>query len=392
MTSFSGFIAPFDPTEFKAHYYGRKPLHIPRLDAAFENPLPWKRFNEVLDLTFYWNEQTLKVYYKSRGALVENYCNVTRGTAVGPAPADPRKVRALLGLGASLVANCADKVSPEIGAIARMLAREFAAHCVANVYCSFSQIQAFSTHFDLHDVFALQVEGEKLWHVYEARADNPVSPVPPGDKAEQWLIASRGKLLFEVVMKPGDVLYLPRGQYHDAITGAEASLHVTFGVEPATGQSLFKLLETMAVQDSEFRAYLPDASDGRALGEHVARLGRTLQRLLTSPAFATEILNYQRGLRNSSAGYDLPKQHRPQYYSPAGHARLTYGPEGYALITDRREVSVGATYPAINWLLQQRACSLDDLMARFPFLDEGEILSVLRTLIDLGIVVEVDIR
>jgi hypothetical protein len=32
-----------------------------------------------------------------------------------------------------------------------------------------------------------------------------------------------------------DFLYLPRGQYHDALTGSQASLHVTFGVAPATG-------------------------------------------------------------------------------------------------------------------------------------------------------------
>ena len=44
-------------------------------------------------------------------------------------------------------------------------------------------------------------------------------------------------------MKPGDILYLPRGQYHDALTGDRASLHVTFGVAPATGLALFKLLE-----------------------------------------------------------------------------------------------------------------------------------------------------
>jgi len=39
-------------------------------------------------------------------------------------------------------------------------------------------------------------------------------------------------------MKPGDILYLPRGQYHDALTGDRASLHVTFGVAPATGLGL----------------------------------------------------------------------------------------------------------------------------------------------------------
>jgi ribosomal protein L16 Arg81 hydroxylase len=392
MTSFSDFIAPFDPGDFKAHYYGRKPLHIARNSAPFENPLPWKRFNQILDLTPYWNEQTLKVYYQSRGALVENYCDLTRQAPGALAPADPRKVRALLGMGASLVANRIQKVSPEVAAISRAIGREFAAHCVANTYCSFRGVQAFSTHFDLHDVFALQVEGEKVWHVYEARADNPVNPVPPGDEAEKWLIASRGRLLLEIAMKPGDILYLPRGQYHDAITGAAASLHVTFGLEPATGLSLFSLLESLAGRDSAFRAYLPDASQEHLLREHLVRLGKLLERMITSPAFTLDVRNHQRGLSSFPVGFELPNQGRPQYYSPAGRAQLVLRPQGYALVTDAGDVPIGATYPAVDWLLLQRAFSLDDLLARFPFLDEAEMQSVLVNLSGLGVIVKVDLR
>lgn len=392
MISFADFIAPFDPDEFKAHYYGRKPLHIARRGAPFENPLPWKRFNQILDLTPYWNEQTLKVYYQSRSALVENYCDLTRQAPGAPAPADPRKVQALLGLGASLVANRIQKVSPEVGAISRAIGPEFAAHCVANAYCSFRQIQAFSTHFDLHDVFALQVEGEKVWHVYEARADNPVHPVPPGDEAEKWLIASRGKLLLEITMQPGDILYLPRGQYHDAITGASASLHVTFGLEPATGLSLFSLLESLAGRDSRFRAYLPDASQEHLLREHLAQLGKLLQQMITSPTFALDVRNHQRMLWSIPIGFELPTQKRPQYYSPARRAQLVLKPAGYAVVTDSDEVRVGGTYPAIDWLLQQRAFSLDDLLARFPFLEEAEMQSVLVNLTECGILAKVDMR
>src|SRR4029453_16560489 len=153
-----------------------------------ENPLPWKRFNEVLGLASYWNEETLQVYYRSRLALRENYCDLTDVVEGAKAPADPRKVKALIGLGASLVANRIHRVSPEVASICQMLQREFAAGSGANVYCSFKDVQAFSTHFDLHDVFAFQAEGEKVWNVYQSRADTPIAPVPPGDEAEKWLL------------------------------------------------------------------------------------------------------------------------------------------------------------------------------------------------------------
>ena len=93
--------------------------------------------------------------------------------------------------------------------------------------------------------------------------------LPPGDEWEKWLTDTRGKLLFEAHMKPGDILYLPRGQYHDALTGAQASLHVTFGVSPATGLAVFKLLENALSRESEFRAYLPDARSEPQLRERL---------------------------------------------------------------------------------------------------------------------------
>jgi ribosomal protein L16 Arg81 hydroxylase len=36
-------------------------------------------------------------------------------------------------------------------------------------------------------------------------------------------------------MKPGDVLYLPRGQYHEALASSDASLHLSFGIGQPTG-------------------------------------------------------------------------------------------------------------------------------------------------------------
>ena len=274
---FADFIAPIDAASFRSQYYGNRPVHIQRQgDGA--SMLSWQRFNDVLAITPYWNEDTLKVFFKSRAALRENYCDTTELRAGTSAPVNPAKVKALLGLGASLIANQSHRVCPEVGAVAAMLEREFAARVSANVYCSFKGVQAFQTHYDLHDVFAVQAEGEKTWRIYESRADAPVAPLPPGDEIEKWLTESRGKLLFEAQMKPGDILYLPRGQYHDALTGSQASLHVTFGISPATGLALFRLLENAVTQEGEFRAYLPDA---RSEPDLRARLTAFRERLTT---------------------------------------------------------------------------------------------------------------
>ncbi len=389
---FSDFIAPFDATRFHAEYFGKLPLHIRSNGNSRPSLLSWPRFNQVLALTPYWNEDTLKVFFKSRAALRENYCDTADLRAGTSAPVNPAKVKALMGLGASLVANHIHRVCPEVGAVANMLEQQFAARVAANVYCSFKGVQAFQTHFDLHDVFAVQAEGEKTWRVYEARADAPVMPLPPGDEIEKWLTESRGRLLFEVVMKPGDILYLPRGQYHDALTGAQASLHVTFGVSPATGLALFKLLETAVTQESAFRAYLPDARNQADLHQRLGVLAERIKTVMTSPSFAIDVLNHQRDLSRAQANYELPAQARPSWYSVGRRAHVARRDHGFAVVFDGGEIPVGATYPTIEWILRQRLFSMDDAAARQPSVDRAELRRDLELLARAGILVETEMQ
>jgi ribosomal protein L16 Arg81 hydroxylase len=388
---FADFIAPFDAASFRSQYYGNCPVHIQRQGGG-ASLLPWQRFNDVLAITPYWNEDTLKVFFKSRAALRENYCDTTDLRAGTSAPVNPAKVKALLGLGASLVANQLHRVCPEVGAVAGMLEREFAARVSANVYCSFKGVQAFQTHYDLHDVFAVQAEGEKTWRIYESRADAPVAPLPPGDEIEKWLTESRGKLLFEAQMKPGDILYLPRGQYHDALTGSQASLHVTFGVSPATGLALFKLLENAVTQESEFRAYLPDARKEPELRTRLARLADRVKAVMTSPAFATDVLNHQRGLARTAADYELPAQSKTTWYSVARRVQVVRRDRGFAVVFDGGEIALGADYPTVEWMLKQRLFSLEDAIARQPGLDRQELRRDLEQLARAGVIVETEMR
>jgi lysine-specific demethylase/histidyl-hydroxylase NO66 len=388
---FAEFLAPFDAGTFRSQYYGRQPLHI-RRNGAGAALLPWRRFNEVLAITPYWNEESLKVYFRSRAALRENYCDTADVRPGGFAPVNPAKLKALTALGASLVANHLHRVCPEVGTVVAMLEREFAARAFANVYCSFKGVQAFQTHFDLHDVFAVQAEGEKTWKVWESRADAPVNPVPPGDEWEKWLTESRGKLLFEAHMKPGDMLYLPRGQYHDALTGDAASLHVTFGVAPATGLALFKLLETALARESAFRAYLPDARAGAELRERLSKLADRVRAVMTSPAFAVDVLNHQRELGRQPAAYELPAQRPPAWYSVAKRAQVLRRDAGYAVAFDGGEIPLGTTYPTVEWMLKQRMFSVDDALARQAGADRAALADDLGRLEQAGVIVRTEMR
>jgi bifunctional lysine-specific demethylase and histidyl-hydroxylase NO66 len=386
---FAEFIAPLDGPVFLRQYFGRQPIHIPRGLAPPLDILDWRRFNNALAIASYWNEDTLKVYYRSRAALRENYCDT--GEARGrSAPVNPAKLKALTAVGATIVANHIHRVSPSVANVVHALEREFAARVFANVYCSFREVQAFQTHFDLHDVFAYQAEGEKLWRVYEARADTPISPVPPGDEAEKWLIQSRGKLLFEALMKPGDVLYLPRGQYHDAITGADASLHVTFGVAPANGLALLKVLEAALAQEGAFRAYLPDARDPQALSARLGSLAERVKAVMTSEAFAIDVLNLQRGLATPVVEYSLPAQPATDWFCMSRPAQVKRRDSGFSLVHQHGEIALGAVYPTIEWILRQGKFSYQEAATRQVGLDAAELRRALESLLASGVIAPVE--
>ncbi len=223
--TFDQFVAPFDEARFRAEYWGQRPAHVQ--GGAERLRFPWARMNDLLGLASHWTPGNLKLILNSRAVEPQHYMAAVDTADGRVTRADPAKVDLFLGLGASLVANSVDEVAPEIAGVCDMLAARFAGLASANTYCSFDAIQAFATHSDDHEVFAVQCEGEKSWRIYESRA---APGVGHGTQAE--IDAARGAVALEVLMRPGDLLYIPRGQYHDAIARDGASLHVTFAVAP----------------------------------------------------------------------------------------------------------------------------------------------------------------
>jgi len=48
-------------------------------------------------------------------------------------------------------------------------------------------------------------------------------------------------MIDQITLKPGDLLYSPRGQYHDALASKSSSIHLAFGL------SYFKPIDLMAI-------------------------------------------------------------------------------------------------------------------------------------------------
>lgn len=134
------------------------------------------------------------------------------------------------------------------------LEAELSCHVQTNIYLTPPNNQGFSSHYDNHDVFVLQVSGRKRWRIYEKPLYNPYRGEAFDSKAHK-----PGKVAHEFILEPGECVYIPRGWMHDAESLDEApSLHITVGLITKTWADLMlESLSEFALRDAEFRQSLP---------------------------------------------------------------------------------------------------------------------------------------
>lgn len=133
----------------------------------------------------------------------------------------------------------------------------------SNSYYTPAGCQGFAPHFDDIDAFILQLEGAKRWRLHA-----PTDPrnILPRYSSRDFSQEEVGEVVMDVVLQPGDLLYLPRGMVHQAESLPEShSLHLTISANSArdrTWQSLFEALLPRAItlaaaEHRELRASVP---------------------------------------------------------------------------------------------------------------------------------------
>jgi len=168
--------------------------------------------------------------------------------------------------GATLVLQALHRTWEPVADFSTRLSTELGHPVQANAYITPPQNRGFDDHYDVHDVFVLQIEGTKRWIVHE-----PVHPDPLRDQA--WTDhrsavaeAAKGEACLDTVLEPGDALYLPRGWLHAARAQHEVSVHLTLGIHSWTRHALAEQLAQAALallgEDPEMRATLPLGVDG----------------------------------------------------------------------------------------------------------------------------------
>ncbi|MFT3729253.1 MAG: cupin domain-containing protein [Terricaulis sp.] len=180
--------------------------------------------------------------------------------------------------GSTIILQQAHQIDPRLGRLCRGLEYIFSAHMQTNLYLTPPSAQGFPTHYDNHDVFVLQMEGEKAWRLYEKPVDTPY-------RGETFKLQEHkpGELKQEFVLKAGDCAYVPRGLMHDASTSGDGpSLHITVGIITRTWADLMlEAVSEAALRAPDLRRSLPhdyahQSFDRAAARAHLAKLVQAL--------------------------------------------------------------------------------------------------------------------
>lgn len=168
--------------------------------------------------------------------------------AGGFAEVDVPRVVAQYRDGASIILNNVQEAHPPVAELCNGLSTLFGVPAHANVYLTPPHSRGFPLHFDAHDVFLVQLAGAKRWNVY--------APVVPLADARHQSETYDGPVdqPTRLLVRRGDVLYMPRGVPHEGLTDDEFSLHVTIGVTPYTwSQLLGDLVSLVSHEDVDLR-------------------------------------------------------------------------------------------------------------------------------------------
>ena len=234
-----------DPAGFLSNTYERAPLRV---------QAPGRDFTGLISIAAIDDLIARQPFYEGEISLARSAPKVGPGDYLREGQADRGAIARLFQQGATIILPQLHRRVRSLAAYCRSLEAILSAHVQTNIYLTPASAQGFETHYDNHDVFVLQVEGTKRWRLYDSPAGVPFrgERFTPGQYAP-------GEPSEDFVLQPGDVLYVPRGMMHDAISEPGGpSLHITTGILVKTwADFLLEAVSEAALKAPELRRSLP---------------------------------------------------------------------------------------------------------------------------------------
>ena len=193
--------------------------------------------------------------------------------------------------GYTLLVRHAERHDAELAEIAQGFASDFRAPVDVHLYATPGQSFGFGWHYDVEEVFILQLEGTKEYSLRK----NTVNPWPVLDNMPVDLRYEREIMpMMKCELAAGDWLYIPNGYWHMAEAKTD-SVSLAVGLMSPTALDALDFARKRLVESIRWRQRLPigseDSETASALQEMMNELGEDLKILFSDPAFVRQFLS-----------------------------------------------------------------------------------------------------
>lgn len=208
MASLSHLIFPLDKQEFLLNYWEKKHLFIKNDNNKFLNVYSYE------DLTNYLNFHAhslqypeIRVTIDSKHVSPEEYHETIPFFSVQnltKTKINPEKLNELISQKASLILSDIQEYNDFFQDLSSDLSAEIERKINVTLFYSSDGLNSFKNHCDPESAFILQLKGKKNWTIYEKP-----------DEIDNYN-GEPLKVINDYILEEGDVLYLPKGVWHNA--------------------------------------------------------------------------------------------------------------------------------------------------------------------------------
>ena len=272
--TFLDLLLPLRLEEFVERHLFREPVVIPGPTEKFSRFFSWDSLNRILSHQRLDPQQVKLQRLGAPAKELQFFDSVVNLLGETVQRVNPERLYQRLQEGSTLVIDLLDDMDPRVGALCDDISARFSATSSrTNLYASFGHSPGFNTHWDGRDVYALQVEGEKHWRVYSPERRYPLT----GDHDPT---ARPQELWWEGVLSKGDLLYIPRGWWHEVIALDEPTLHVTISSTPMTGVDFVNWIGKRLRESELARMDLPRFASGDSVAAFEKELKETIHQFV----------------------------------------------------------------------------------------------------------------